>query len=234
MKILITTQHGDERLGQRLYRSLKTRGGKKYDHVDFLCGNPKAYRANVRYIETDLNRSYGTSQPETYEEKRARKIVAKVASKKYDYILDIHTSRSPCDKLLISSALDAKILRIINATNINRVVVMPHQIAKRSFIGSVDSAISIEYDRKIAHSRQTLDDLICIIDNLSNTKRKQPSSREVFFVDNIIKPDLPIDENAKNFNKCNLGFYPILFTYTGGSYEKYRGFQAKRKKKVMV
>lgn len=235
MKILLATQHGNERLGQRLYRFLQHKEhSDKYKDVDFLCGNPKAYRANVRYIETDLNRSYGAKKPNTYEEKRAKKVLTIINERHYDYVLDIHTSRSPCGSLLIVANLDTPVRDIIAATHMERVVVMPPHIATGSLIGNVANAVSFEYDREIADTKETLIELVSVVDRLLVGTRETPSAKSVFFVDDIIKASTPINSYAKNFEKCNLGFYPVLFRSSGGSYKGYKGFVASRKKEIVL
>ncbi len=235
MKILLITQHGDERLGQRLYRFLQRKEhGSKYKDVDFLCGNPKAYQANVRYIESDLNRSYGVEKPRAYEEKRARRVLAMIGEAQYDYVLDIHTSRSPCGSLLIVANLNTAVQDMIAATRMKRIVVMSPDIAAGSLIGNVANAVSFEYDRQIADSRETLAELVDVIDALFARTREEPFARDVFFVDSVIRSDASIDAHSKNFEKCNLGFYPVLFRERGGSYKGYKGFAAGRKEEALL
>lgn len=59
-----------------------------YHVPNALVANPIARTQNKRYIESDLNRSFGISFPRTYEEKRAREI--KDVMSKYDLVVDIH------------------------------------------------------------------------------------------------------------------------------------------------
>lgn len=75
MKTLyITYTHGDEH--------------PPYEMPNALIANPLAKERNVRYIETDLNRSFGAKTPVSYEEKRAIEL-EKILSE-YDLVVDIH------------------------------------------------------------------------------------------------------------------------------------------------
>src|SRR5688500_4098990 len=90
--LIVGAQHGNEKLGPRLQRYLKNDKSGKFKNVDYLCGNPRALRADVRFIDTDLNRSYKPQTPITYEEKRAKKILKIIQQSQYDYVLDVHTT----------------------------------------------------------------------------------------------------------------------------------------------
>ncbi len=233
--LIIGAQHGDERLGHKLYRHLMlARHNGKYRNVDFICGNPKAYRANKRFIETDLNRSYAVERPQTYEEKRAAKLLQKIARGKYDYVLDIHTSRSDCGMFAISANMDKRVQEVLRANIMNRIAVMPSHIAGGSLIGNVPGAVSLEYARTIASSRHTLASLVKLIDNLSAGAYEDPAEREVFYVQGTIESDVPIDKDSKNFEKCNLGFYPVIFRHKGGSYTAHKGFYALEKRNIVL
>lgn len=75
MKTLyITYTHGDEY--------------PPYEIPDALIANPLAKERNVRYIETDLNRSFGVKTPVSYEEKRAVELGEMLND--YDLVIDIH------------------------------------------------------------------------------------------------------------------------------------------------
>jgi hypothetical protein len=90
-KILILGgMHGNERLGVRLVRSLQQ---NPLTGVDVMIANPRAVVAGARFIESDLNRSFGEQKNETYEVRRAREIQQKAAD--YDIVLDFHNTQTP-------------------------------------------------------------------------------------------------------------------------------------------
>ena len=222
--LIVGAQHGDERLGHRLYRYLVRTN--MTTNVDFVCGNPRAYRQNVRYTETDLNRSYGVDRPQSYEEKRAAKILRRIANGNYDYVLDIHTSRSDCDMFLITANLGPVVRQMIGATSMNRVAIMPPAIAQGSLIGNAPQALSIEVARTIEAQSQTLECLAKVIGNLVHEDAQTPQSRQLFYVEGTIANDTPIDASAKNFEKCHLGIYPVIYRHKGGTDSAHKGFYA--------
>jgi len=71
-KILAMWPHGDEPIGPMLGHFLHAEEPELLEHVDYMCGNPRAAAAvpPVRYTVdgTDLNRSFGTDfTPVSYE-----------------------------------------------------------------------------------------------------------------------------------------------------------------------
>lgn len=225
-KILIVgEQHGDERLGGKLYEFLAQQDGKKYSSVDYVCGNPRAFRRNVRFTESDLNRSYGQKQPKTYEERRAREILSMIQKEQYDYILDIHTSRADVDRFFIVTQLNQTVQKVVSSSNIKRIAIMPNHIANCSLIGSCSRAVSLEYARPLASTRQALTELVAIVDNLlGNVSCRQ--NREVFRVTKTVPAEYKADGTEVNFKLHGSGFYPVIFTSSGGSYSDHHGFSA--------
>ena len=60
MRILIVAAtHGNELLGIKLYERLLKQHSVLLESIDFVIGNPRAYAKSLRYIDKDLNRSYG-------------------------------------------------------------------------------------------------------------------------------------------------------------------------------
>lgn len=228
--LIVGAQHGDERLGPRLFSFLKKNNPKLLASVDYICGNPKAYHANVRYTESDLNRSYTPANYNlsTYEERRAQKILKYISARNYDFVLDVHTSTSDVGCFFLATGLSETVRQIVSSSRITRVAIMPAHIADCSLIGQVAQAISIEYNRKLARNRQTLIELTEMLQNLvrGSTGRKQ--YREIYYVQDVISPDTDLGVSARNFEKSKDGCYPIL--YGEKNYKGYRGFAATRKK----
>jgi hypothetical protein len=228
--LIIGAQHGDERLGPQLYRFLK-KDPRRYASVDYLCGNPKAYRRNIRFIESDLNRSF-VPNPKTYEERRAQKILQIIERGKYDYVLDVHTAREEVGCLFIATRLDDTMERIIAASCIERVAIMPPKIANCALIGNVPNAISIEYERQLAGRRQTLRDLKELIDNLLHSQTAR--QREIFYVDSAIPLGSQVSKQAKNFELCEEKFYPVIFGPGNTAYTEHKGFAARKKELQII
>lgn len=89
MKILVLGgTHGNELLGIELVKMLRV---KPIAGIEALVANPRATEKGVRFIETDLNRSF--SEGESYEYRRAREL--KDITKSYDIVLDFHNTQTP-------------------------------------------------------------------------------------------------------------------------------------------
>lgn len=119
--LILGGMHGNEKLGIELARLLKQ---KPLDGVDALIANPRAADKNVRFTETDLNRSFAPSSSETYEQQRAAELRKIVSS--YDIVLDFHNTQTPennctfvgpgCNPLLYQAAKALELRRCIEAT----------------------------------------------------------------------------------------------------------------------
>jgi hypothetical protein len=225
--LVIGAQHGDERLGPRIQRALQSEKTTRYETVDYLCGNPRAYRKNVRFTETDLNRSYDTLPAVTYEQQRAQRILKMIAAGNYDYVLDVHTSRADVGRFFLATHLGEPIRRAISVSEFERVVIMPPHIADCSLIGQVPQALSIEYARPLAQTRQALQEVLALLDSLLQG-RVQPTRREVFYVSGKIPLGSKLSYDTKNFELSSEGFYPVIFG-RDSSYSEYKGFAARRR-----
>lgn len=93
MRILVLGgMHGNEMLGIKLVESLVY---NPIEGIDAIIANPDAVKAQTRYIETDLNRSFGTSDPSSVEENRAQELSEIVAT--YDIVFDFHNTQTAAD-----------------------------------------------------------------------------------------------------------------------------------------
>lgn len=97
---IMGSSHGNERIGAAVLEELRgilTASDLRSD-VYLVLGNPEAYRANKRYINTDMNRLFGADRDvmapgDNVEEKRVAEI-APVLSRSH-YLLDIHSTIKP-------------------------------------------------------------------------------------------------------------------------------------------
>ena len=85
--------HGDEKVGVQVVEEMKKFLGKEKicGEIYLIIGNPKAVKAGKRFIEYDLNRSFGYNlNDSTCEGKRAAQIAPFLGGA--DYLLDIHST----------------------------------------------------------------------------------------------------------------------------------------------
>ena len=125
MKILaIILTHGDELLGSELLQYMLTQRSPLLEQVEFIVANPRAYSQNVRYCESDLDRSYGLDL-DTYEAKRARIITERIRLLQPELVLDFHTTTAEQPDLLITSNLeDNAVSQFIGASVTKNILVV--------------------------------------------------------------------------------------------------------------
>ncbi|MDB2447052.1 aspartoacylase [bacterium] len=109
-KVVISGQtHGNEWIGRFVVNYLKSLGLKNmFPNIDvkLILSNPKAYEINKRYVDQDLNRSFG-GNPEgkiNYEIKRAAEIkkeISSFAGGEDVFILDLHTTTSEMGSTIV-------------------------------------------------------------------------------------------------------------------------------------
>lgn len=234
MKILmIAATHGNELLGIKLYQRLLARRSPLLDAIDFIVGNPRAYAEKLRYIDTDLNRSYGV-QGAGYEVLRARKIQEYIELTRPDIVLDMHTTNCVQPNCLIVHSLDGDMKkRFLRASHIDTIL----QVQPMGDIATVtDNVVGYEVPNK-AITPILLDEITKDLENFVSNEEPYPAKKLYRMHGKIYKRDVQ-PQQAKsfvNFQQHELGFVPIM---TGNnSYKKqtdYLGFKASVTEEIMV
>lgn len=96
MKIAVVGgTHGNEPVGIEVMNYLKSnRPSKCINEYECFLGNPKAYDEKKRFVDTDLNRTFGVKgQRAGYEGDQSEKLSSQIKGK-FDFILDLHTTTS--------------------------------------------------------------------------------------------------------------------------------------------
>ena len=118
--LFIGATHGDEPIGVRALCSLST----KIPNLEWIIGNPPAYKQNTRMFEGDLNRSApGNPLAKTYASRRAAEILAKAQT--YDVTIDLHGSTAYCGIFIILTKITKANLRLAAQLDIPRIVYWP-------------------------------------------------------------------------------------------------------------
>lgn len=224
--LLLGSQHGNELLGKRLYDYIKLSRSELLPHVTYRVGNPRAYKEGVRFVESDLNRSY-TGGTTTYEERLANKITDFIEKKRFDLVLDLHTTTCIQPPCFIVSHITPHLKKYIGGSSILNIVEMSHSIVQTSLIGVCPQSISIEVNEHIDNNllRELCDSIACFLDNIMLGK-----TRRIYRVSELLKKqDISTQQASElhNFTRSPAGFYPILVGEN--SYKKhtdYLGFKA--------
>ncbi len=226
MKLLVIgATHGDELLGIKLYKRLLQTRSPLLEYVDFIIGNPRAYTAKKRYIETDLNRSY-QKKGDLYEEKRAQEIKSYIASTCPDLVIDMHTTTCKQPSCIITSGTDGEMRRrFLRACHLPTIL----QVQPMGDIASLGNFV-VAYEvpnRDI--SPALLDDITADLQRFVADIGGFEEKKLFVMSDKIYKKDVT-DEQASgfiNFEMNSLGFVPIM---TGeNSYKRqtdYLGFKS--------
>lgn len=226
MKLLIiAATHGNERLGIRLYQQLLRRRSPLLEHIDFVIGNPRAYTAKKRYIDTDLNRCY-TGAGAGYEAERVKEIATHIAATRPDIVLDMHTTS--CEQpscLIVSDTSGIMRQRFLAASHISTVLM----VQALGDIASIGNNV-VGYEVPEHHITATLLDAICLdLQRFIDGSMGKPHKQLYEMTDKIYKTEVTPKEAATfiNFQMHELGYVPIM---TGeNSYKKqtdYLGFKS--------
>jgi len=230
--LLLGSQHGTELLGDMLYAYIQKHAVDLLPHITFMIGNPKAHAAGVRFIESDMNRSYDGTLA-TYESSRAEYIKHYIENEKFDVVLDLHSTTSKQDPCLIVKDIYDENRNMIKSLSIDKVIIMKHPVVDTSLIGVFRHSIVIEiYNDDIVDS---------LLQTLCNDLRRfiggdfsQPVEKKGYVINNTILQSSVTREEATafvNFEMSDQGYIPILTGAPKGenSYEKdtdYLGFKA--------
>ena len=207
--------HGDEHAPVSVTKS-------KLPKKSFLICNHQALVKNVRFIESDLNRSFPGNHKGGVEEKLAYKLVQKL--KKHQFIIDIHTATCVTPPFIVATKITPAHVELIRRTGVKKVVLMSREFgAGKSLIDFVPVGISIESGREKSLKTKIIIDKIVnqIINNELNKKQLKfykvfktfiKTNHQEFLVPNIHSFKL-VTAGTQITNlgqKAEENFYPIL------------------------
>lgn len=129
--LFIGGTHGNEGFGVEALRETEATYERTTYNYDWIVGNPRALKANVRFTKTDLNRSApGNPASRNYEERRAAEIVE--ISREYDAVIDVHGTVADCGLVIIIPNPTAENLALAKTIPIARNVVWYSEESKVS------------------------------------------------------------------------------------------------------
>lgn len=248
-KILIIGLHGTEHLAARVAHFIQTKRTDLLDHVDYICGNPKAAGSipQERYTNehakddtqgTDLNRCFNvTGEPKTYEEKRAKELLPRLQN--YDYVLDLHTTTTTAGNshrfVITTHPENEAVKKIIAASPFERIVVFPtdNGLLNSAFLPSV----ACEFNQDYAATPEAIQEIIQTIDTLVRGETKKPIQREFFYFSHVILKENDPGIDTPNFELYNNEYYPILVgnnSYRFDPAKKYVGYAATKREIITL
>ncbi|MDA3815576.1 MAG: succinylglutamate desuccinylase/aspartoacylase family protein, partial [Patescibacteria group bacterium] len=130
--IFITGQHGDEPIPILALSS---------KNVPQIIGNPKALCINKRFLDCDLNNSFGVkSNTSCHEHKRAEELLKIISFKKN--IIDFHTFSAESEPFVV--IVDKKMIRLAYQAGLKHIVLMEHNIKNGHALINYRNGISVE------------------------------------------------------------------------------------------
>lgn len=233
--LIVGASHGNELLGVKLYERMLRKRLAILEQIDFIIGNPRAFATKKRYIESDINRSYGITSPEGYEELRAREITTYINKTKPSLVLDMHTTVCDQPPCLIMHNLEGEMKRrYLRGSHVDKIL----QIKPLNDIASLgDNIIGYEVSNRDINL-ELLDNIITDLENFICGLTVSKTKRVFIMKDKIFKKDVT-DEIVKtfvNFEMHSLGFVPIM-TGSNNSYKQhtdYLGFKADSPKEIRI
>ncbi|OGZ12899.1 MAG: hypothetical protein A3C93_03695 [Candidatus Lloydbacteria bacterium RIFCSPHIGHO2_02_FULL_54_17] len=179
--------HGNEKAP---VRALESRG------LRFVLGNPRAYERNVRFIERDLNASFGVEDG-SYEALRAAEILRKIGEK--EVVVDFHTTSASSVPFAILT--DKKMLPLAERIGVAYAVLMTHNIKKGHALINFRDGISVEM-----HGYDTEESFQATLHVLRALSEERSVPVRVYEVYGVIK-ELG---DYENFTEHPDGFTPVL------------------------
>ncbi len=146
MRILVIGgMHGNEPLGIDVVKSLRN---NPVANIDTIIANPAATWQNRRFMNRDLNRSFGVND-DSYESKRAQFLLSKCQN--YDIVFDFHNTHCPDnDCAFIGKDANAKLLDIASILGLSRVIVADYDCINKFAPNCISVEISMTSPRNSA------------------------------------------------------------------------------------
>jgi predicted deacylase len=235
MKILLlASQHGDEYSGEKLYGYIRDSHPELLPYVTYAIANPKARKFRTRFTGSDMNRSY-TGGSNTYEERRAGKILKLIDESGFDLVLDMHTTTVDQPPCLILKAVAPENVRFLRATSTGKIVTMANPIVDSSINGTRLQAVSVEVYEQISDG---LLEELC--QDIKRYLADEPAATPKYVyevTDLIAKAEISEAdaEKLRNFEMSQYGYYPVLMGEN--AYKKqtdYLGFKAYKRYRFKV
>lgn len=195
----MTAVHGNEILPTLALASV----GKEQ-----VVANPRALSQGVRFVERDLNASFGT-EGNSYEEKRACELMKLIDPK--SLVIDFHTFS--CESEPFAIIVDLDMIPLASSLGLKYVVYMKHNIKAGHALINHRDGVSIEVG---GHSEErSFENTLKILERLENDEI-HPEKVRVFEVYDRIKEK----GDYKNFIE-KYGVVPVLYgerAYPGQGY----------------
>ncbi len=205
---VVCSQHGDERFGLSVFERL-LQDAQRRSRVNLVLANEEAIEQNVRYIESDLNRSYPGNRSGSLEERMAYQLLPVV--QQTPFVIDIHTTTAAIRMTPIVARLTDAVRTMVGHTDSTEVALIAPVLAQHSLIGNVDAGVSLEFNESYARTESAYDAVLRVMDGLIEQRITAPTLRNIYTITGGIDITTPIPEDARDFALIpEIGVYPFL------------------------
>lgn len=227
---VVCCQHGNERFGLTVFKHFAAHLDR-YPGLKVILANEPAVERNVRFLKTDLNRSFPGFAYGTHESRLAYEILSELAG--IPYVLDIHTTTSDLSFVPIVTSLNAQVRQMLRLTSSREVAFIEPPLAEKSLIGNVSAGVSLEFGNAYALRLDALVQTIHIVDGILSASFSPAKERDVYHIAGGIPKSTSIPNDAENFKRIDsLGVYPILLHEA--AYVDLHALAATRKETMVV
>ena len=204
----ITAMHGDECMPTLALAAT---------NIPQLIANPKALSIGKRWVDADLNASFGL-RAKTYESRRAREVLGQIPKKAI--VVDFHTTDTA--NVPFAIIVDPAMLSLALKTGLRHIVYMKHNIKKGHALINHRNGVSVEAGKH--KDAQSFDTTLAVVKNLQRGKLRKAGLYEVY--GKLTKPG-----KYTNFKLHKDGFYPVL---AGESSYNFYGLKARKVKSFSI
>jgi hypothetical protein len=214
--LFLSATHGDEGFTVPILEKLS-----KEFVFDWEIANRKAYAKNVRFIESDLNRSGpGNLDSNIYEERRAAELITK--GKEYKTVIDLHGTIGATGIFVIVTNPNWENIELAKKLNIENIVLWPGLIPTGPLTQFISNSLEIECGPK--SSQETAIKLEKILREFLSGENKMVK-QNFFIVNGVFTQETqePMKEFTK-FTYKNDSFYPLMI----GQYSKIKCYMMQK------
>lgn len=205
---IVACVHGNEWFGLRVIEAYKDQLSQ-FPGLQLVIANQEAVAQNIRFMETDLNRSFPGNPEGKLEERLAIQLLEILRAS--DYVLDLHNTTSDILMAPIVTNMSEQTKRILNLCTPKEVAYIQENMRKTSLCGQLQGAVSLEFSFAYAQTAQAMEDIDLVVRGLLFGKSNEPKERDIFCVDGMIRSTTKIPPDTKDYHFIpELGVYPFL------------------------
>lgn len=243
---VVGSVHGDEPAGKNAIMNFLGRDLDYNRPVKFIIANEEALEKNIRYIDTDLNRSFpGNPESENHEERLASELMKEIKGTK---VLDIHTTRSYPEPFATFTHLNEETISIMKASGLEYGVHFPEESGT---LHEQTTGIVVETGHQGTgqarkNAEKVIESFLSSLDVIESEPTQSNSSLEIFryfetvegnwefLAENfelVEKGEVYAKKDCENL-EASESFYPVLMSTDG--YEGMLGFKARKENEFKI